>query len=129
MNAASAALARHARRHHGLFRLADADRLGLSRSILERLISQGWCERPANGVYRLCGAPVTHQQALLAAVWAAPDLSVGSHRAAGGLWGSPSFKGVEPEVTAAAGQNQRLGLGTIHCSLWLPASHVTTRER
>lgn len=121
---AARSLALFAREHHGLFRLSDAERLGVDRNTLARLVAGRWCDRVSRSVYGIAGAPLTPDQTLLGAVWSTGDDSVASHRAAARLWNLPGFGGAGAEVTRPRGQNQRLSWGTLHGSLHLPPAHV-----
>ncbi len=62
-------LARFAAEHHGLFRTADADALGLSRRQLKYRLEQGRIERLGPTVFRMAGVPATRDQELLSAAW------------------------------------------------------------
>ena len=118
-------LSNHAARHHGLFRRADAKRLGIGTHRLEGLVASGWCARPVRGVYRVGGSPATSEQAVLAAVWGSDEDAVASHLAAARLWDLPGFGRATPEVTRPRGQNQRLSIGVVHGSMRLPSTHTT----
>lgn len=116
-----------ARHHHGLFRLGDAAAHGVNRRRLSRLVEAGWCERTRKSVYRVRGAPTSHEQAMLAAVWFSGSGAVASHRAGGSIWGTPGYRSPAPEVSKPRGQSQRREYGRVHGSLWLPPRHRTIR--
>jgi hypothetical protein len=60
-------------------------------------------------VYRICGAPVTELQLLVAAVFAAGAGAVASHRAAAWLWGlDDDDDELSLEVTVPVNRGPRL---------------------
>lgn len=78
------------------------------------------------GVYRLEGAPITHEQRLMAACLATGG--VASHRAAAALW---SLRGCAPELIELTVLQRRapaLAGVTGHTTTHLPAVDVTTRQ-
>jgi hypothetical protein len=121
-------LSEFAARHHGLFRVSDLDGLGLSERQLRWLVGTGACERVVRGVYRVRGAPVTADQALLALVWLHPEPVLASHSSAARLLGFPGFGHARPEVVLIQGRSRRGGGGQVHGTLVLPASHRTVRN-
>ena len=76
-----------AARHHGLVTIAAAADLNISRDTWFRGIKAGLLIRVHPGVARVVGVPVTREQMILAAVLAAGDGAVASHRSAAFLWG------------------------------------------
>lgn len=64
-----ARLLRLAAGHHGLFRMSDAARLGLTPRQVQRRVRAGRFERVGKGVYRVGGSDHSPVQALLAATW------------------------------------------------------------
>jgi very-short-patch-repair endonuclease len=64
-----AALLRFASAHHGLYRIQDARRAGLSRRQITDRIHQGRAHVVARGVYRVAGSTPTFEQRALAAAW------------------------------------------------------------
>ena len=82
-------LARHAARHHGVFRGTHARMAGLSeRQIVERIREHRW-EPLHRDVYRIHGAPSSWEGSVLAACWAGGNRAVGSHRSAAAIHGLP----------------------------------------
>lgn len=129
MEGSLAKLAAHASRHHGLFRGCDALEHGVSRQQIRTLVAKGWCERLAPGVFRVVGAPSTGEQVILAQVWAhRTDRAVAGYRSAAYLWRLVGYPRARPEVLHPRGVSQRGGRRS-HGSLWLPAAHVTIRDR
>ncbi|MGI8684339.1 MAG: hypothetical protein ACR2MO_04490 [Acidimicrobiales bacterium] len=61
--------------------------MGVSTSTLDRWLAAGRLVAAYPSVYRMTGAPVTWEQRLLAAVLAAGDGALASHRSAARLWG------------------------------------------
>lgn len=82
-----AALFRFAATHHGLVSWKIAREFGMSRSSWQRFASSLRAERLYPNVVRINGAPVTAEQLILAAVWAAGDGAMASHRSAAFMWG------------------------------------------
>jgi Transcriptional regulator, AbiEi antitoxin/Protein of unknown function (DUF559) len=85
--------------HHGLVTRPQLRDLGVSAATIDRLVGRGDLEVLHRGVYRAGGAPKTDDQELLAAVLAAGEGAVASHRAASWLWGSSAVRELLPEVT------------------------------
>jgi very-short-patch-repair endonuclease len=81
------AIDQFARRHHGLITRERASTLGVGRSGWYRAIESGMLEQLYPGVARVWGSPTTSSQRALAAVWAAGDGAMASHRTAAWLWG------------------------------------------
>jgi predicted transcriptional regulator of viral defense system len=82
-----ATLDRLACRQHGLVTAAQLAGLGYSPDEVRLLVATGRLIRVRRGVYRLCGVVPTWRSAALAAVLAAGERAVLSHRSAGVLWG------------------------------------------
>jgi len=80
---------------HGLVTRADLRSLGVTSGAVDRLIE------------RAGGAPWSDEQQLLAAVLAAGEGAVASHRAAAWLWGSSAVRELVPEVTVPARRRAR----------------------
>lgn len=77
----------YAQAHHGLISWAAAKRLKVSRATWYRAQRSGLFEPLHPNVARLWGSPVTFEQRALAAVWAAGEDAMASHRTAAALWG------------------------------------------
>src|SRR5687768_11244795 len=73
--------------HHGLLSKTAALELGVSPATWYRAIDHGVFEHVHPNVVRLIGAPRTRHQQILAAVWAAGEDALASHRSAAYLWG------------------------------------------
>lgn len=78
-----------ASRHHGLITRQRAKTMGVSDSSWYRAIAAQQLEQIHPGVARLWGAPETFEQRALAAVWAAGDGALTSHRTSSSLWNVP----------------------------------------
>ena len=76
-----------AQRHHGLVSLRTAKDAGISRSTWYRAVASGQLELLYPNVARLWGSRSTLPQRALAAVWAAGDDALASHRTSAALWG------------------------------------------
>lgn len=124
----TAGLVRLAAGQRGLFRSEQALMHGFSQGQLGRLITGGWCERRARGIYAIAGAGVTFEQQALAAAWAAGPDAVASHRAAARIWRLPGWTHAVAEVTRPRGENQRSAVGLVHTCIALPTTHVTTMD-
>ncbi len=92
-------LARHATRHHGVFRGSHARMAGLSkRQIDARIESHRW-QPVQHDVYRVNGAPQTWHGDVLAACWVGGFRAVASHRSAAALHGLPGGRRDLVEIT------------------------------
>lgn len=76
-----------AQRHHGLVTRTAAATNGVGRSSWYRAIESGHLEQLYPNVARVWGSPSTLAQRALAAVWAAGDGAMASHRTSAALWG------------------------------------------
>jgi hypothetical protein len=80
------AVARDARRQHGLVTIGQLRQAGISRGQLRRLIADGAVTEVRRRVYRMAGVPATWPQIVLAAVLAGGPDAVASHTTAAALW-------------------------------------------
>jgi hypothetical protein len=80
-------LDRLARRQHGLVTVSQLCELGVTRHQIDQLCAVARLIRIRRGVYRLCGVAPSWRSMALAAVLAAGDGAVLSHRSAAILWG------------------------------------------
>jgi hypothetical protein len=81
------ALAQVARRQHGLVATSQLMQLGLTRRQVGTLVASGLLAPVRRGVYRLCGVAPSWRSMALAAVLAAGEGAILSHRSAAVLWG------------------------------------------
>jgi very-short-patch-repair endonuclease len=88
----------YARDHHGLVTRAAAKRAGISAATWYRALEQGLLEPLHRNVARMYGAEKTTEQVIAAAVLAAGDGALASHRSAAFLWGIPRPDGEAPDV-------------------------------
>jgi very-short-patch-repair endonuclease len=88
----------YAQDHHGLVTRAAALRAGVSASSWYRALDDGLLEPLHRNVARMIGSPVTPEQAIAAAVLAAGDGALASHRSAAYLLGIPRPEGEAPDV-------------------------------
>jgi hypothetical protein len=128
MEASVASLMAWAGSRHGLFRLEDARRLGVTDRQVERLVGAGRAERVAPATYRVVGAPVTPEQALLAFVWSRGPDGLASHRSAAWLWRLATYRAGPPEVLLPIGRSQRGTVGRVHLTRLLPPEHRSAVE-
>lgn len=119
-------LDRIARRQHGLVTTAQLVLLGCSERRRRDLIAQGRLIGVRRGVYRLCGAQPSWRSAALAAVLAAGDGAVLSHRSAGVLWGFLDHHRERGPLELIASGHLRLDGVISHRHLVLPTE--TTRR-
>ena len=113
---------RFASAHHGVYRAADAERLGLTRWQVTRRVEQGRATRRGKGIYVVTGAPQSKQQDLLVAVWRTGG--VGSHRSAAHLLGMWELEPGEPEVTVPFGAAHEFDRTIVHRSRDLARSRT-----
>ncbi len=78
---------RIAARQHGAVALRQLEDLGVSSSTIHGWVVAGWLRRAQPGVVIVAGSANTYEQRLAAALLAAGDGAVVSHRAAVYLWG------------------------------------------
>ncbi len=107
--------ARLAARRHGLVTLAQALQLGLSADQVARRVRSGRWERVGRGVYRITGAPITPQQAALAAVLRASGGALVSHLSAVALLGLAPWPNT-PHVTVGTSAGARTPGVLVHRS-------------
>jgi len=120
---ADRSLARFAADHHGLYRMEDARRFGLTRRQVTHRVRQGRADRVGTGVYRVSGAPRTREQQLLAATWR--TRGVASHRSAAEVHGLLPAGRRRPEVTVPERQAHEFTGVTVHRSSDLIDSDVS----
>lgn len=82
-----ACLDRLARCQHGLVERSQVLEAGVSPGTISRWLATGRLSAVFPGVYRMAGTPATWEQRVLAAVLAAGDGAMASHRSAARLWG------------------------------------------
>jgi very-short-patch-repair endonuclease len=117
-------LRRVAEAQHGVFSRAQVLECGLTDQVISwRLRTRAW-ERVHPGVYRLCGAPRTWRQAVLAAVLAAGPRAAASHRTAGRLLSLEGVRTSAVEVVTPLSTRPRLRGARLHRSRTLAASDV-----
>ena len=88
----------YAQDHHGLITRAAAKNAGVSAATWYRALSQGLLEPVHQNVARMFGAERTTEQTIAAAVLAAGEGALASHRSAAYLWGIPRPEGEAPDV-------------------------------
>ncbi|MEO7442782.1 MAG: type IV toxin-antitoxin system AbiEi family antitoxin domain-containing protein, partial [Acidimicrobiales bacterium] len=120
------ALGARASTQHGLVSWRHALDLGVPSTTVARWARQRRLVRVHTGVYRMAGAPVTWEQSVLAAVLAAGDGAVASHRSAARLWGLHDNDAVE--ITVPYAKLPRLRGVVVHRSRDL-APRWTSRRR
>jgi very-short-patch-repair endonuclease len=108
-------LATIARRQHGLLTRAQVC-AELTTHQLRHRIRSGALEIVRTGVYRVAGAPVSWEQAVLAACLAVPD-GVASFACGAALWSLEGFDPGAIEITVPSRDRRRLDGVTVHDSM------------
>jgi very-short-patch-repair endonuclease len=113
--------------HHGLIDSTRLAALGVTPKAAWRLGSVGvLLPTEWRGIRRVAGCPVTHQQRLLGAAWAAGPDAVISHCGASWLWTLDGVPQPTLEVSAPPGSGRRPKGVTLHRSTDLDPAFVTT---
>lgn len=92
-------LARNAHNQHGLITVAQAEKAGGNRRMLQSRARRGVLVQEEVDVFRFRASPPTWHSALLARVLAAGPGALASHRAAAALWGLEGFGQATPELS------------------------------
>jgi hypothetical protein len=120
-------LDRLAGRRQGLTTTGGLLELGFTYDDIKWLVGRGILIRVRRGVYRMVGAPLTQEQAYLAAVMASGELAVLSHLSAVNVWrfrGFPNPAGID---VLREGATRPKGPGIRgHKTIWLPPHDRTT---
>lgn len=124
---ASARLARLAAAQHGVVAHRQLRELGLSSSAIGRRIERASLHRMHRGVYAVGHPAISQLGRWMAAVLAAGEFAVLSHRSAGALWGIASESRAGTEVIVPARAHNRKSI-RVHLSS-VPADERTTRDR
>jgi hypothetical protein len=124
-----AEVARLARVHHGLFNIAQLDRLQIPQSARDRRVLTGRWEVVHDQVYRIGGAPPTWKAEVLAACWAGGLRAVASHRSAAALWDLPGGRHDIAEITCPRWRRARHDGLVVHESLLLEPCDIAEIER
>lgn len=128
MPAINPALAKVARRHHGVISASQATSLGVTTHQLRRAVERGELERAHPGVFRVAGAPRTWHQSLLVAVLAGGPNALASHRSAAALWELDGSTKGRKEVVGVRHRRERFGPATCHESTDLHLADPTRRQ-
>lgn len=102
---------------------------GASHGWIRRQVSNGRLVRARRGVFRLAGAPLTQEQAWLAAVLEVGSRAVLSHRSAAAAWGLRGFDVPDRIDLMTTAERPRLPGVAGHSTKWLPASDRTVLRR
>jgi hypothetical protein len=103
-----AALLRLAGRQHGLVTTRQLARLGFSKDGIFRRVKAGVLFRVHHGVYAVAGTRDTFDFRVLAAVFAAGDGALASHRCAAALFGLRRIRCDLPEITVCGRKAPRM---------------------
>jgi hypothetical protein len=113
-------------RQHGVVARRQLLALGLGEDAIDHRLATGRLLRLERGVYAVGHAELRREGRMLAAVLAAGDEAVLSHRSAAGLWGIRPWGGLFVEMTALGrGGTVRRPGRILHRSLVLPATERT----
>jgi very-short-patch-repair endonuclease len=114
--------------NHGVLTGADLEQAGVTDWTKRRLLADGVVVRVVPGIFRLGGAPRTHQQTLaLALAEHGPSGHVGL-RSAAALWGVPGYPHLDrPDVLVAEERERRSRLSRLHTTSLLLPAHRSVR--
>jgi very-short-patch-repair endonuclease len=118
------ALARTAASQFGLLNLEQQRAAGVTKSAVWYRRREGRYDRLARGVDAIAGTPTTWEQRVLAAVLAAGDGVVASHRTALRLWGIGTFADVPIELVSRYEHSHEVPGVIVHRSLDLAEAHT-----
>ncbi len=123
------AVLRLAARQHDVIARAQLVAVGLSDTQVAGRVRRGWLRRVHQGVYAVGRGRLTLHGKWMAAVLAAGEGAVLSHRDAAALWRllSPASGDIHVTLAARAGRDRRPGIA-IHRSSSLRRHHTTTHE-
>lgn len=110
---------------HSLIRLVDVLGAGGTRSCVRQRVARGVWEFVAPGVYRIAGVPWTYEAEVLAAIFAAGDGAVASHRCAARLRGI-GFRRAPVEISIPRGRHHRPSGVQVHTSTDLSLDTIST---
>ena len=109
-----ARIGRLAAGQHGIVSHGQLAALGLRAGAIAWLVASGRAVAVRRGVYRLCGAAPSWTGTVLAAVAAAGEGAVLSHRSAAALWGLVDRQGERGRLEITCGRRIRLGGVSAH---------------
>jgi very-short-patch-repair endonuclease len=115
----------YAREHHGVVTRAAAGKAGVSSATWYRALAHGLLEPLHRNVARMYGADRTSEQVIAAAVLAAGEGALASHRSAAYLWGIPRPEGEVPDVMLVR-RNRRASLDGI--AIHRPRDHLDLKR-
>jgi predicted transcriptional regulator of viral defense system len=121
----SAALARIAEQHHGVFSTLHLKLLRIGRHEREHQIGCGHWLELHDGVFRFAGAPRTHRGDLMAGAWAGGHRAVVSHRSAAHVHGLPGGNGQIVELSCPRWRRARHDGLVVHERTALPDRDIT----
>jgi len=106
LDTADQRLAALARAQHGVFTVAQAESIGISRRVLAHRAHLGSLERLFPRIYRVAAAAPTTHGGVLAACFAWGPGAIASHRCAARLWRLPGFERAPIELTVPRGRKR-----------------------
>src|SRR5882724_7879317 len=113
-----------AERQHGLFTLAQAESVGLTRAQRDRRIRSGRWAVLYERVYRIAGVPPSWRGTVLASCWVAHGLAVASYRSAAQLWALPGGRTDVVEITCHRWRRAKADGLVAHETLLLTAEDI-----
>jgi hypothetical protein len=102
-----AQVAERARRQHGLVTFDQLTELGLTEKMRRRRLASGQWTKTGRSVVRIAGANSSWESELMAAVLAAGDGAMASHRSAAVLWNLEGFRPGKAELVIPHGRRYR----------------------
>lgn len=117
-------LAALARIQEGLVSARDMERLGLTAWQGRRLVSSGWLNRVAPGVFAVAGVPDSHRYRLRLGLLALGERSWVSYEAAASLHGLDRSDRAAVEFTVPRGARRSSVPFKVHTSKWTPVTDI-----
>ncbi len=127
--AKDAALAAIAAKQHGVFTIAQAEKVGLKDHHREFRLRAGRWETPHSTVYRIAGCPESWRGKVLAACWATTGLAAASHRCAAALWDLPGGRQDLVEITCRRWKRAFVPGLVVHETKLLSSGDLTQLDR
>lgn len=114
----------YAARQYGAFSLAQARRVGMTDTMVQRRLESGAWLRVASSIYVLASSPPKWERQVAAAVLSRPGSIVSGHSAAV-LLGFPGFRAGRPEITVGPDVSARSQIARVTRSKWVGEMGVT----
>ncbi|MDZ7677482.1 MAG: type IV toxin-antitoxin system AbiEi family antitoxin domain-containing protein [Acidimicrobiales bacterium] len=128
MSQIDAAVAKLARRQHGVFTLRQLLSVGGTKQMARRRCERGVWRSPARGVLAITGVPGSFEQRVMIAILACGDGAIASHRTAAQLLGISSRTTAPIEVSVPYERNPKQRSVRCHRSRDLELAEVQVRN-